>query len=624
VEEVKIDSKPLPSPTHKMEYNVVTLSFPGESEKAFLRKYFHDSLTQFRISFVLVIFLYGIFGYLDLVVVEEHVALFHFIRYGAVIPFLTFVFLFSFTKYFIRVWQLLLFLSFIVAGVGITIMTLVVPDNYAYYAGMMLIFTAGYFFIKLRFFAASLAGWITLLFFNIGAIFFSTIDYYMIVTNNFFFASANVIGMVAAYNIEYYARRDFFLNRQLDQRKVEIEEVNRNLESKVRERTHELMIAKEKAEQSDKLKSSFLANMSHEIRTPMNGIIGFSELIREAGDQEELDEYIGIIQRNGQHLLELINDIIDISKIEAGVIEPNSSEFSLNQLIHETAAGFRSGKHVTNKKIDIRTFTGLPDGNDIIILDRKRLKQILINLLSNACKFTEQGYVEAGYHIRDEYLLFYVKDTGAGLEPGQQDYIFDRFMQVTVDHKPLHSGSGLGLAISKAFVKMYGGEIWVESEKNQGSVFYFTLPFKNGNTFPLVKDDIKQILNMDYDWSDKTILVAEDVETNFILIKRFLRKTGVNILWARDGKEAVDIFNEHSEIDLVLMDIRMPVMNGFEALKIIRETDRDVPVLAQTAYAMDGDAEKSIAMGCNDYISKPIVLKDFIQKLDHYLNLINS
>lgn len=602
-----------------MEFNVFTLSFPDESEKAFLRKYYHDSLAQFRISFVLVIFLYGIFGYLDLVVVEEHVALFHFIRYGAVIPFLTFVFLFSFTKYFIRVWQFLLFLSFIVAGVGITIMTLVVPDNYAYYAGMMLIFTAGYFFIKLRFFAASLAGWITLLFFNIGAIFFSSVEYYMILSNNFFFVSANVIGMVAAYNIEFYARRDFFLNRQLDKRKVEIEEVNRNLESRVRERTHELMIAKEKAEQSDKLKSSFLANMSHEIRTPMNGIIGFSELIREATDEKEREEFIGIIQRNGQHLLELINDIIDISKIEAGVLEPNNSEFSLNKVVHETAAEFRSGKHVTDNKIEVRTFTELVEGNDTIVLDRKRLRQILINLLSNACKFTEQGYVEVGYRIRDEYLLFYVKDTGTGLEPGQQDYIFDRFMQVTVDHKPLHSGSGLGLAISKAFVKMYGGEIWVESEKNQGSVFYFTLPLKNGNSGDTIKHEIKQVYNMDYDWSDKTILIAEDVETNFILIKRFLRKTGVNILWAKDGREAVDIFNNHNEIDLILMDIRMPVMNGFEALKIIREANPDVPVLAQTAYAMDGDAEKSIAMGCNDYISKPIVLQDFIQKLDQYL-----
>jgi hypothetical protein len=240
-----------------MKFNRITLSFSSESESEFRQKYFKDSLFQFRISFILVTFLYGIFGYLDELVVKEYASLFHFIRYGVVVPFFLLVFLLSFHKYFYKIWQELLLFSFILGATGITVMIAKEPENYTYYAGMMLIFMAGYFFVALRFFLATLGGWIVLIIFNISVIYFSTAESSLIISINSFYISANIIGMFAAYIIEYYKRRDFFLNQQLDRRNLEIRNVNKDLEWKVEERTKELNKAKMKAEESDELKSAF-------------------------------------------------------------------------------------------------------------------------------------------------------------------------------------------------------------------------------------------------------------------------------------------------------------------------------------------------------------------------------
>jgi signal transduction histidine kinase/CheY-like chemotaxis protein len=601
-----------------MVFNKVTLSFPEKEEKLFLRKYFSDSLVQFRIAFTLVAGLYAAFGYLDSRMVPEYEYLFHVIRYYIVVPLLLFVLAVSFLDFFRKVWQILLFISFIVAGAGISIMNTLIPENYAYYAGMMLIFSSGYFFIKLRFFLSSIAGWTTLLFFNIGAIWYADASTMIIISNNFFFVSANLIGMFAAYNIEYYARRDFFLNQKIDLQKDAVEEINRNLEIIVEERTKELVEAKNKAEQSDRLKSAFLANMSHEIRTPMNAIIGFANFLTEAEDDEERNECCQLIIENGNHLLSLINDIIDISKIEAGMLELSKSEFVLNDLIQEVLRIFQNDQNVKIKDLKISCNNGLDSTDSIIYSDRKRLKQILINLINNACKFTDQGYVEFGYNLHSELLIFYVKDTGRGIELEKQKFIFERFMQGALDNTPDHDGSGLGLAISKSFVKLFGGEIWFESEKGIGSVFYFTLQFDRGIGSTYNQDKIKFEI-MDDKWKNKVILIAEDVATNYILLQKFLKKTGANLIWAKNGQEAVDECRRNKNIDLVLMDIRMPVMNGIDATKQIKAINNDLPVIAQTAYAMDGDGERSRQAGCDDYISKPIILNEFMAMIEKYL-----
>ena len=279
-------------------------------------------------------------------------------------------------------------------------MLLKAPENYAYYAGMMLIFSAGYFFIRLRFFLATVAGWVTLLFFNIGAIFYSDTSALMIITNDFFFISANLIGMFAAYNIEYYARRDFLLNQQLDARNAEIAEANKNLESKVNERTIELVQAKEHAEQSDKLKSAFLANMSHEIRTPMNGILGFAELLKEpklTGDEQQ--EYIEIIEKSGARMLNIINDLIDIAKVEAGQMNILISETDINEQLSYIYDLFKP--EVESKGMKLSYKIGLEAKNALIKTDQEKIYAILINLVKNAIKYSNQGSIEFGYKLKN-------------------------------------------------------------------------------------------------------------------------------------------------------------------------------------------------------------------------------
>ena len=456
-----------------MEFNKFTLAFPDESEKSFRIKYFYNSLIQFRVAFVLVTFLYGIFGYLDQLVAKQYESLFHLIRYAIVVPLLIVVFLFSFSKYFIRIWQELLFLCFIVGGAGVAIMTIKAPENSIYYAGLMLIFSAGYFFIKLRFLLATLAGWIVLLFFNMGVIFFSGKETEMIISYNFFFVSANLIGMFGAYYIEFYTRKDFFLNQLLDQRKVEIEEINVNLEKKVTERTEELLLAKEKAEENDRLKSAFLANMSHEIRTPLNSIIGFAELIIDPHfEKEQHFEFAKMIGEGGNNLLLVLSNIMDISKIEAGQLEVNRREFEVNNLIKSIHREF--SKKATQKGIELRI--NFAELETKMYSDEIKIRQVITNLLGNSLKFTEKGHIEIGFSSANEMLQFFVKDTGIGIPGIHHEKVFERFRQVETAFTRKYGGNGLGLAISKSLVELLGGEIWMESEEGKGSTFYFTIP----------------------------------------------------------------------------------------------------------------------------------------------------
>lgn len=465
------------NPSSKMYLNKFTLSFTDILEKDFRIKYFHDSLFQFRISFLLVTFLYAVFGYLDNRVTIEYTSLFHAIRFFVVVPIFLGVFLLSFCKCFIHIWQELLFICFIVGGAGITLMTVAIPLNYAYYLGLMLVFSAGYFFISLRFLLASIAGLITLIIFDIGLIFFSSADSNLIFNNNFFFISANVIGMFAAYNIEYYKRKDFFFKLQLDKRNAEIADVNKNLESKVEERTKELSVLMKKAEESDRLKSAFLANMSHEIRTPLNGIIGFSELLEdEAFEPDQKKEFIRHITTNGNNLLNIISDIMDISKIESGEIKIRSKKMNVKSWLENIHAVNQI--KAKEKKLELKTiFPEFETEQDVFVFaDPERLFQVINNLISNALKFTSEGFIEIGYRLAGEMVEFHVKDPGIGISSEYHRTIFDRFRQVETSNARSFGGNGLGLAISKNLIELMGGKIWVESELGNGSTFYFTLP----------------------------------------------------------------------------------------------------------------------------------------------------
>jgi PAS domain S-box-containing protein len=376
--------------------------------------------------------------------------------------------------------------------------------------------------------------------------------------------------------------------------------------------------AKAVAEQSDKLKTAFLANMSHEIRTPMNSIIGFSNLLTDEGVEEiKKTEYLHHIIKSSNALLSLIDDIIDISKIEAEQLTISKSKFKLNSAIRELFNSFSE----SNKNDKVKLKLVFPPDSDIYEIDSDplRMRQVLTNLIGNALKFTEKGTVEVGYSIegkgKDAIVRFYVSDTGIGIPRDMHKTVFERFRQVDETTSRKFGGTGLGLAISKRIVELLNGEIWVKSEPGKGSVFYFTLPFVMEENKSPGKE---KFWSSQYNWKERTILVAEDEDTNFELLKAALHKTKVNLIWVVNGLEAVETCRTNKNIDLVLMDIRMPKMNGYEATKKIKSFNENLPVIALTAYAMPEDRAKSIEAGCDLYFSKPIRPSKLLSSIEEF------
>jgi len=380
---------------------------------------------------------------------------------------------------------------------------------------------------------------------------------------------------------------------------------------------YELIEARDKAEESDRLKSAFLANMSHEIRTPMNGILGFANLLKEKDITiDDQQEFINIIKDSGARMLNIINDIIDISKIESGIMNVNILETNINDQIEYIYNFFKP--EVKDKGMLLLYNIDLPSNEANIKTDKEKIFAILINLVKNAIKYSEKGSIEFGYVKKGDFLEFYVKDTGIGISDGMKKAVFDRFIQAEyVDHKAIQ-GAGLGLSISKAYVRMLGGEIWVESEVGIGSTFYFTIPY---NFVPTKITDRKDVIipdKADNQIKKLKILIAEDDPTSEKLITRMVLKYCKEDFHARTGKEAVEICRNIHDLDFVLMDIQMPDMNGYEATRQIRLFNKDVIIIAQTAFGLSGDKEKSIAAGCNDYLSKPIDKDSLIELIKKY------
>ena len=379
----------------------------------------------------------------------------------------------------------------------------------------------------------------------------------------------------------------------------------------------ELKSAKEKAEESDKLKSAFLANMSHEIRTPMNAILGFATLIRNRTlTDEKRRQYIDLINSNCRQLLHIITDIIDISKIEAGQINIFNKNFQLNKILHDLYLNYKNQLEVLNKPIELIFNPGLKNEESAIFTDKVRLEQILTNLLSNAFKFTEKGSIELGYDIyKKRDIVFFVKDTGIGMNEEEQKIIFDRFRQVSSSYNKLYGGTGLGLSISKGLAEKLGGKIWVKSELGKGSSFYFSIPFKPGVN---LERPVQIDYNIQYNWTGRTILIAEDEEVNYSLLETILNPTRAELLRAKTGLEAIRLCETREQIDVVLMDIKMPDLNGLEATKRIKALHNNIPIIAQTAYAMSTDEENCLHYGCDDYISKPLRIDELLRKIDFY------
>lgn len=372
-----------------------------------------------------------------------------------------------------------------------------------------------------------------------------------------------------------------------------------------------------KAEEADRLKTAFLHNISHEIRTPMNAIVGFANLMNQENiDNEKRKHYTEIICMSSNQLLSIISDLINIATIEAGQEKVNESPNDLNKLMQSLYHQYEY--KVNNDQINFSFSASLPDEKAKIITDETKLFQVFSNLISNAIKFTKTGSINYGYELVENELKFYIKDTGIGIPSEFHSEIFERFRQADNSISRVYGGTGLGLAISKSYVELMGGKIWLESEPDKGSTFYFTIPYK-----PVIltneESESGAIKNINLFSTPKKILVAEDEDFNFMLIEELLLGLNFSLIRAKNGLEAFEICKTDPNIDIVLMDIKMPVMNGYEATRQIKSIRPNLPIVALTAYAQKGDREKALSIGCDEYLAKPIVYDQLYTILIRYL-----
>ncbi|HAM99403.1 MAG TPA: hypothetical protein DCQ26_12415 [Marinilabiliales bacterium] len=379
----------------------------------------------------------------------------------------------------------------------------------------------------------------------------------------------------------------------------------------------DLINAKEEAEENNKLKSAFLANMSHEIRTPMNSINGFSELLQNTTQPPDKQRYyLDMIYKSSNQLLKIINNILDISKLEVGQAKVTEKEYDINQIIieslHTIAPDFN-----TNDEVEIKTLLPLQGSESYVLCDGSRLQQILTNLIQNALKFTSYGIIEIGYQLNEKFIQFHVKDTGIGIAPEKHHLVFERFGQAEEGYSRNFEGAGLGLSICKGFVELMGGNIWFDSKPNIGSSFYFTIPYKPTqapvvSVAPSVEPTI-------FNWKNKKILLVEDESFSQSYIETIILPFGVKIIYAGDGFEALNQVRLNPDIDLILMDIRLPRLDGIEATKKIRLLGFTKPIIAQTANALNEDKKTCLKAGCSNFIAKPINRIEFTKLLNEYL-----
>ncbi|MCK5539043.1 MAG: response regulator, partial [Bacteroidales bacterium] len=383
-----------------------------------------------------------------------------------------------------------------------------------------------------------------------------------------------------------------------------------------------LLNALKAAKESDRMKTVFLANMSHELRTPLNAIIGFSDIVNDGIDVKNNKKYTKIVNDSGKHLLSIVEDLFDVTLIETGEVKFKMDDIELYPILIDVKNVIEADQKKLDKTDIILKLEIPADGKNVVVKsDASKLKQILINLLKNALKFTHEGHIKFGFKIDSDIgkptITFFVEDTGIGIPIDKREYIFNVFKQVEETNTRNYGGTGLGLTISKKLVELLGGHIWLESEEGKGTIFYFTIPCcvdkKNGETNKVIGVQ-KSEANIEN--TNKIVLVVEDVEISYLFLKTVLENLGLKTIWAKNGVEAIEHCKENNNINLVLMDIRMPVMSGYQATKEILRFRPKLPIISQTAHAIAGDREKSLAAGCVDYISKPIEKDKLIEILN--------
>ncbi len=408
-----------------------------------------------------------------------------------------------------------------------------------------------------------------------------------------------------------------FQNEEKEKRASELVIANKELHFQNEEkekRASELVIAKEKAEESDKLKTAFLQNMSHEIRTPLNGIIGFSALLTyEDVSQEEIKEYSTIISQSGNRLIEIVNNVLDISKIETGQIIIEQKAIVIDEICADLLNFFTPVARA--KKITLN-YVNQNDKTQKIYTDEAKLHQILTNLINNAVKFTKTGSIDFGFETKGNFIQFYVKDTGIGIPAELHDKVFIRFIQAEQSMTKNYEGAGLGLAISKGLVELLGGKIWIESVVGKGTTFFFKLPDVTAKEQAKAEEVYTEVPGKK---SQKKILIAEDDWASFQYISRMLTKSVVSFIHAENGEQAVELARSNPDIDLILMDIRMPVMNGIDAARLIKQFRPDLPIIAQTAYAFSEEKDTILSTGFDEYLSKPLQYSRLDELIKKYL-----
>ncbi len=419
---------------------------------------------------------------------------------------------------------------------------------------------------------------------------------------------------------------------KLDDRTKKLSDYNKELKKEIRaHRKTEAKLKMEKglAENADELKSSFLSNMSHEIRTPLNGILGFSEILRKNDfDQDKRENYINIIKTCGKSLLKIVDDVIDLSKIESKAVAVEKEDFPVSKLMTELYDSFNNDElYRQRENVELRLNINL-NGNTLIRTDKKMVWQIMLNLIGNALKFTDEGFVEFGCYMKSSGkgnplgndLVFFVKDSGVGVPSEMQEAIFQRFTKIEYEISNVFGGTGLGLTIAKDLVELLGGRIWAESEMGKGSQFYFELPdvvlvMPEEKSISIIKE--KELFN----WEGLLIMVVEDDMMSFVYLKEILKSTKANVIHAQDGKKAVELAYDNPDIDLILMDIKLPELDGYEATRQIKKFRKEVPIIAQTAYAMMDERQKGFEAGCVEYVTKPINRQKLLQTMNKVLKI---
>jgi signal transduction histidine kinase/ActR/RegA family two-component response regulator len=627
----------------EMVINPINLSFGGDLETSFLNDYYQNSLKLVRVSLLAGILLYAVFGILDAHLIPEMIGKLWFIRFAIVCPCLLGVIVFSYFSAFKKYFQPSIAISMTVAGAGIITMIAIIPPpiNYSYYAGLILVFIWGYTFTRVRFLWATMAGWIIVAFYEFVAIWIINTPYTILMSNNFFFISANLAGMIACYSIEYYARRDFYLAFLLKKEQENIKSANEILEKIVEERTSQLTATnkdlmqeieeRERAEQKrielenklqqvQKLEAmgTLAGGIAHDFNNLLMGIQGYTSLMLL--DTESIYPHYEKLKNIEQYVLrgaELTRQLLGFAR--GGRYEVKTRD--LNEIVKKSSEMF--GR--TKKEITIHT--NFQEGIWTVEVDQGQLEQVLLNLYVNASQampggghlYLETHNVTLGYtdvapyqNNPGRYVKLAVRDTGVGMDEKTRERIFDPFFTT----KEMGRGTGLGLASAYGIIKSHGGIINAHSKKGEGSTFYIYLPASE-KTIEREQSVIDTIIN-----GKGKVLLIDDEEMIIKVAGGILHQLGYEVMVARSGREAVEIFQANKDnIDIVILDMIMPDMGGsetFDALKVIRP---DIKVLLSSGYSVTGEASKILDRGCDGFIQKPFNIKQISHKIREVMNV---